>query len=217
MADSLPQDVILFQILTRVPTKSVSRFKCVSNQWNTVLMSNRFKEMHNRNHLKDHHLKDQKLFFLSETEGTFFTIDCESPPKKAPCSRPLPPFEASPPTRIDMLTSCHGLWRDIWNKEVTYQLMPNDDIRCLCPVHLMNNGKWLMISYRYGGSRICQVDLKKKKYTKDKDGHKSKGENKSIGNCHDEYKLYYSDVKVGRPEQVRYTETFVSPNQYMMK
>ncbi|GKD82106.1 putative F-box domain-containing protein [Tanacetum coccineum] len=78
-------------------------------------------------------------------------------------------------------SSCIDLWKfsldgDIWNKAVTYQLKPNDDIRCLCPVHLMNNGKWLMISYRYGGSRICQVDFKKK-YTKDKDGHKSE-ENK---------------------------------------
>ena len=88
--------------------------------------------------------------------------------------------------------------------------MPNSDIRSLYPVHLMSNGNWLMKN-RDG---ICQVDLKKKKYTKDKDGHKSKGKNKSKGNYHDEYNLlYYCDVKVW-PQKVIYTETFVSPNQY---
>ena len=80
--------------------------------------------------------------------------------------------------------------------------MPNSDIRCLSPVHLMNNGNWLMID---GECCICQVELKKK-YTEDKD-------------CHDEYKLlYYSDVTgtaVGCLENVIYTESFVSPNQYM--
>ncbi|GJT23443.1 zinc finger, CCHC-type containing protein [Tanacetum coccineum] len=97
-------------------------------------------------------------------------------------------------------SSCIDLWKfsldgDIWNKAVTYQLMPNDDIHCLSPVHLMNNGKWLMISYRYGGGRICQVDLKKKKYTKDKGGRKSKGKTKSKGNCYDEYNCIILTLK----------------------
>nr|GEW53344.1 hypothetical protein [Tanacetum cinerariifolium] len=399
IAFSLPQDVIQFQILVKVPTKSVSRFKCVSKQWNSFLMSDKFKEMHSRNLLKEPHLEGHNLFFFIEKEAALFTINCESLPNKAPRRCILPPLEASPPeyssdiqSTIGILTSFHGLvclgirennrysdiilwnpltseykilpkppnhiecyksygrgyglyyssceddyklllvthddnvyvyslksdswrnlnkkapfkkegfcWRsgfclseniyflspnpakfsirfdtraerfhkiktpreydntnyphctsttvhrgsihlcvlyivcgrsgfmkstcielwkfnadgDIWSKMETYQLMPNHDIGSLSPLHLMSNGKWLMWDHRTesrGGSRICQVDLKKKKYCKDIDGHKCKGKNKRKGSCYDEYKLYYSDVRVNSPQKVRYTETFVSPN-----
>ncbi|GKD33164.1 F-box/kelch-repeat protein-like protein [Tanacetum coccineum] len=103
------------------------------------------------------------------------------------------------------------LWKfiadgDIWRKVVTYQ--HNHDIRGLSPFHLLTNGNLLMIRYNLdGGPRICQVDLKKRKYTEEKkDGNKSKDKNKSKGN--------YSDFTVGWPEKVIYTETFVSPNRY---
>ena len=116
-------------------------------------------------------------------------------------------------------STCIDLWKlnvdgDIWSKVVTYQYMPNYDIHYFSPVHLMNNGNWLMINHnRWEGGRICQINLKKKKYTKEKDGHKTIGKNKRKGNEHDKYELlYYCDVRVDCPEEVIYTETFVSPN-----
>ncbi|GJT56809.1 leucine-rich repeat transmembrane protein kinase protein [Tanacetum coccineum] len=69
--------------------------------------------MHNdHNLLKDYvysHLEDQNLFFLSKKPVTFYTIDCESPPDNAPCSRPLPQFAARPPQYMYILTSFQGL------------------------------------------------------------------------------------------------------------
>ncbi|GJX00331.1 hypothetical protein Tco_0184244 [Tanacetum coccineum] len=88
---------------------------------------------------------------------------------------------------------------DIWSKVVTYQLGPNDDIGYMYPLHLMSNRNWLMQEYIKKG-HICQVELKKK-YSKDEDDH-------------DEYKLYYSNVE-DYTAKVKYTEMFVSPNQYM--
>nr|GEX45441.1 hypothetical protein [Tanacetum cinerariifolium] len=114
MAVSLPQDVILFQIITRVPTKSVDRFKCVSKQWNSFLMSDKFKEMHNDHNLQKvfvyPHLEPQNLFLLYAGTATFYTIDCELPPDNSPCSRPLPQFVAyRSPRHTSILTSFHGL------------------------------------------------------------------------------------------------------------
>ncbi|GJW62487.1 putative F-box domain-containing protein [Tanacetum coccineum] len=63
--------------------------------------------MHNGNLLKNPNLKDQNLLFFSQE--TFFTIDCESLPIKAPCPHPLPQFKASPPQYMSILTSYHGL------------------------------------------------------------------------------------------------------------
>ncbi|GJU43884.1 zinc finger, CCHC-type containing protein [Tanacetum coccineum] len=104
------------------------------------------------------------------------------------------------------------LWKfiasgDTWTKVATYQ--PNHDILDFSPVHLTSNGNLLMIYSIKGLLRVFQVDLKKKNYTKDKkDGHKREDKNKSNGNYHDEY------FRVGCPEDVIYTETFVSPNRY---
>ncbi|GKC77002.1 putative F-box domain-containing protein [Tanacetum coccineum] len=108
---------------------------------------------------------------------------------------------------------------DIWRKLVTYQLLPNNDTLGLYPLHVTSNGNLLMIDHKHGGNRICQVDLPKKKYTKDKkDGHKREDKNKSKGKLPWRIQvvvLYYSDFTVGWPEKVIYTETFVSPNRYM--
>ncbi|GJR23765.1 hypothetical protein Tco_0972292 [Tanacetum coccineum] len=63
-------------------------------------------------HNDRNHLEDQNILFLSEEAATFYTIDCESPPDNAPCSRPLPQLAARPPQYMRymrILTSYHGL------------------------------------------------------------------------------------------------------------
>ncbi|GJR92254.1 F-box/kelch-repeat protein-like protein [Tanacetum coccineum] len=105
----VPHDVILNQILPRVPAKSVGRFKCVSKEWHSFLMSDMFQNMY-----IDHHQYNLKLLVLSKTEKSleFATIDCEAPPSDkglTPTRRPLPPFEGITPYKIRILASFHGL------------------------------------------------------------------------------------------------------------
>ncbi|GJR44910.1 putative F-box domain-containing protein [Tanacetum coccineum] len=174
---------------------------------------------------------NKNLYFLShiisdgsmrfDTKAKRFHKIKQPPMPYIPCSTTITVQKGSIHLCAMYGSTCIELWKliadgDIWRKVVTYQLQPNRDICSLSPLHLTRNGNLLMIDYKDGGPHICQVDLTKKKYTKDKkDGHK-KGKNKSKGNYHDEYKLlYYSNFTVGWPWEVIYTETFVSPNRYM--
>ncbi|GKD69131.1 zinc finger, CCHC-type containing protein [Tanacetum coccineum] len=175
---------------------------------------------------------NKNLYFLShiitdgsmrfDTKAKRFHKIKKPPVPYLPCSTAITVQKGSIHLCAMYGSTCIELWKliadgDIWRKVVTYQLRPNRDIGGLTPVHLLNNGNLLMIDHKGGGRRICQVDLSKKKYTEDrKDGHK-KGKIKSFkGNYHDEYKfLYHSNFSVGCGEEVIYTETFVSPNQYM--
>ncbi|GKA00283.1 putative F-box domain-containing protein [Tanacetum coccineum] len=85
---------------------------------------------------KDDHQENHKLFFISEktSSRSFFTIDCEAPHKKVPCSRPLPPFEAGA-LQICERTFGHGLvclWVHpdiiLWNPLTTeYKKLPSMD------------------------------------------------------------------------------------------
>ncbi|GJS33368.1 hypothetical protein Tco_0531750 [Tanacetum coccineum] len=115
-------------------------------------------------------------------------------------------------------STCIELWKlnadgDMREKVVTYELRPND-IRFLSPLHLMRNGNWLMIDYE-DGCHLFEVDLKKKRYIKDKYSHCNRTISKSKSECREECKLYFSGVRVNWTHDIRYTETFVSPNQYM--
>nr|GEX91644.1 RNA-directed DNA polymerase, eukaryota [Tanacetum cinerariifolium] len=100
-------------------------------------------------------------------------------------------------------------------KVITYQLRPT--ISHLIPFHLMKNEKWLMrncTSHEHK-HKIYEVDLTKKKhYFKGK----GKGKGKERGNISDEFECVevnnYSNKNMV-DEEVRYTETFVSPNRYM--
>ncbi|GJY02512.1 reverse transcriptase domain-containing protein [Tanacetum coccineum] len=106
----VPHDVIFNNILPRVPTKSVGRFRCVSKEWHSFLTSKMFQNMH-----IDHHPNNIKLLVFSKTETPLFeftTIDCEAPPSDkcfTPTRRPLPSFEGLTPRRICILASFHGL------------------------------------------------------------------------------------------------------------
>ncbi|GKA59868.1 F-box/kelch-repeat protein-like protein [Tanacetum coccineum] len=124
-------------------------------------------------------------------------------------------------------TTCIELWKlDEYGKMkevVTYQLRPrvyNDQtISSLIPFHLMKNGKWLMRNCSSREHKIYEVDLKKKKhYFKDKG--KGKGKGKERGNICDEFEYkevnnYTNNNNNIVDEEIRYTETFVSPNRYM--
>ncbi|GJU39054.1 putative F-box protein [Tanacetum coccineum] len=119
-------------------------------------------------------------------------------------------------------TACIKLWKldEYGNmKEVaTYQLRSliyDHTISYLNPFHLMKNGNWLMRN-DFSENKIYEVELKKKKHTKDK------GKGNEKGNIYDDFE--YAEVRVNGntnnnnnivDEEVRYIETFVSPNRYM--
>ncbi|GJR83241.1 putative F-box domain-containing protein [Tanacetum coccineum] len=103
MASSIPDEILRFRILPRLPGIYVYRFKCVSKQWQLTLTSEKFKKLHT-----DEHQKHHKLVVISRTEDcTFNTIDCEAPHNGLTPSRPIP-FNANP-RDIEILTSFHGL------------------------------------------------------------------------------------------------------------
>nr|GEX61654.1 hypothetical protein [Tanacetum cinerariifolium] len=104
-------------------------------------------------------------------------------------------------------------------KEVlTYELRPNvydHTISSLIPFHLMKNGNWLMLKncWHSNNDRIYKVDLKKKRHIT------NKGKEKEKGNIHVDFE--YANVRMDDNtnisnlvhEEVRYIETFVSPNR----
>lgn len=101
MASEVSSDMkLLFQILTRLPAKSICRFKCVSKQWHLFPTTPMFKTMHFR------HINPNKLLLLSTTTPrTYRTIDCEAPEDGLTAIRSLP-LDA---TNMSIETLLHGL------------------------------------------------------------------------------------------------------------
>lgn len=104
----LPEDIVFFNILPRLPGKSALRFKCVSKQWHSFLSTHMLQKMHLHNVIKNDHQNHHKLAVLSnKTPRVFSTIDCEAPEHGLSTSCPFP-FEASL-ENITIITSCNGL------------------------------------------------------------------------------------------------------------
>ncbi|GKE67529.1 putative F-box domain-containing protein [Tanacetum coccineum] len=109
MGVSIPDGILWFHILPKLPAKSVYSFECVSKQWQSSLTSKKFKKLHNDRHI-DEHENHHKLIVLSRTkEFTFNTIDCEAPHNGVTPSRLIP--SNANPRDIELLTSFRGLVR----------------------------------------------------------------------------------------------------------
>ncbi|GJZ22243.1 putative F-box domain-containing protein [Tanacetum coccineum] len=226
MAISLPQDVFLFNILPRLPAKSIPRFMCVSKQLYSFLSSDVFQKMLAR-HL-DHHQNPEKLLVVSGTSPHMFeTFDCEAPASGLAPSCFRLPFDAEALAKTTtnltgLKETCIQLWKMVedgcWNNVVTYHV-DRYHIRSLTPLHLMRNGKLLMLDNV--GSALYEVDLVKEKHSKGKEKwwrnapralYEVVLKKKQLSKKKDEWcKL----ISMGVSDQVRYTETFVSPNLYI--
>ncbi|KAI3524505.1 hypothetical protein L1887_03163 [Cichorium endivia] len=104
----LPSDILFFNVLLRLPAKSILRFRYVSKQWHSILTSPEFLNMHLHHVTNDDRQNHHKLLVLSRTTPcNFHTIDCESPEDGVSVSRPLP-FEVSP-KNMSVITSFNGL------------------------------------------------------------------------------------------------------------
>ncbi|KAJ9557949.1 hypothetical protein OSB04_012563 [Centaurea solstitialis] len=111
-APELPPEILLFQILPRLPAKSLLRFKCVCKQWRSFLTTPLFAKIQlHRATTVDYH---EKLIFCirgSTSRCKFLTIDCEdgliAPPRYCP-------FPGN--TAATITSSVNGLaCVDIWN------------------------------------------------------------------------------------------------------
>lgn len=107
MVISLPQDVLLFHILPRLPIKSLPRFMCVSKQLHSFLSMDMFKKMHNR-YLDRYQNHDKLLVVSGASPRMFATFDCEAPDSGLVPSRFRLPFDAEA-KGIEFVTSFHGL------------------------------------------------------------------------------------------------------------
>ncbi|CAH1452106.1 unnamed protein product [Lactuca virosa] len=109
MTTDLPPDILLFNILPRLPVKSIRRFLCVSRQWQSFLTTPVFAKLQLHHVTNDDHQNHLKLLLLSYTTPcNFCTIDCETPKDGLTVSRPLP-FEDGSRMYISILASLHGL------------------------------------------------------------------------------------------------------------
>ncbi|KAL7599833.1 hypothetical protein Lser_V15G23662 [Lactuca serriola] len=106
MKTELPSEILFSHILPRLPAKYVSRFKCVSKQWNSFLKTPYFSKIHLHHVTNDHH---KFLFFSSSINPkVFHNLDCETPDQDGlPVSRSLP-FEVGSGVML-FITSFNGL------------------------------------------------------------------------------------------------------------
>ncbi|KAI3524069.1 hypothetical protein L1887_02704 [Cichorium endivia] len=109
IATELPTEIILYNILPRLPAKSLARFRFVCKQWRSFLRTPVFAKLHLRHLTNNDHQNHHKLLVLSLDlpYKYFYTIDCETPKDPSPATRSLP-FEASYET-FSIVTSLHGM------------------------------------------------------------------------------------------------------------
>ncbi|CAH1425675.1 unnamed protein product [Lactuca virosa] len=109
MTTELPPDIIFTNILPRVTAKYVLRFKCVSKQWHSFLMTPGFLQMHQLHVNSNPNDLNQKFFFLTSARPwEYRTIDCETPKDGFTASRPFP-FQVEVGKKISIVTSLNGM------------------------------------------------------------------------------------------------------------
>ncbi|KAL4592078.1 hypothetical protein LXL04_005060 [Taraxacum kok-saghyz] len=102
-------DILLCNILPRLPAKSVGRFMCVSRQWHSFLTTPLFKKLQLHRIINaDHHIPHKLLLLYSKTPCMFRTVDSETPQYSLTPWRRLP-FEVGYSTWISIVASLHGL------------------------------------------------------------------------------------------------------------
>ncbi|KAK9697814.1 hypothetical protein RND81_08G062900 [Saponaria officinalis] len=103
---NLPLDLILEEILPKLPAKSLLRFKCVSKIFKTLISSSNFINHHLRHSLSS--VKNRLLIVNRGVEhGGFLSFDLDSP--QIPPSPLLLPNDFIPFPRKCIVASCDGL------------------------------------------------------------------------------------------------------------
>ncbi|XP_016473768.1 F-box/kelch-repeat protein At3g06240 [Nicotiana tabacum] len=113
------QEEILMDILSRLPVKSLVRFKCVSESWNTLISEPYFKKKH-LNHAKNQPTFQKMLFLKWSNKDDTFHFYCSSL-SLVQLVKDIPRFDC--PSNFDLAngvklySSCDGLSLiGIWSK-----------------------------------------------------------------------------------------------------
>ncbi|CAH1426826.1 unnamed protein product [Lactuca virosa] len=105
----LPMEILLFNILPRLPAKSLRRFMSVCKQWHSLITTPSFAKIHLHHLTNNDHQNHHKLLVLSLSEPyEFHTIDCETPKDPSPATR-FVPFEGASWETFSIVTSLHGM------------------------------------------------------------------------------------------------------------
>ncbi|KAL7610579.1 hypothetical protein Lser_V15G13791 [Lactuca serriola] len=106
----LPQEILFFQILPRLPVKALPNVMCVCKKWYLFLNSGAFATTyHHHVTTNDDHENHHKQFILTNTDRPrFHSIDCETPEDGLTAGRRLP-LAFSFNDKMVILTSLHGL------------------------------------------------------------------------------------------------------------
>ncbi|XVF57104.1 hypothetical protein PTKIN_Ptkin06aG0176900 [Pterospermum kingtungense] len=79
---NLPEDLVLAEIMTRLPPKSILRFRCLSKSWKVSLSSSDFITMH-LNRVQQCKYDDMQHLILRSTDDSLQSINYEADPKTA--------------------------------------------------------------------------------------------------------------------------------------
>ncbi|KAJ9542004.1 hypothetical protein OSB04_028510 [Centaurea solstitialis] len=102
----LDDEMLLFQILPRLPATSLGRFRCVCKQWRSFLPTPMFTKMHLLHVNSQNHLK-QLVVPTTKPCKYFQTIDCEAPEVGLSVNRSVP-FKADY-DEMSIIASLNGL------------------------------------------------------------------------------------------------------------
>ncbi|XVF57101.1 hypothetical protein PTKIN_Ptkin06aG0176600 [Pterospermum kingtungense] len=103
----LPEDLVLTEIMTRLPPKSILRFRCLSKSWKVSLSSPDFITRH-LNRVQECQYDDMQHLILRSTDCSLQSINCEAY-KKTASNLDLPSKYSHHNCFPDVLGSCNGL------------------------------------------------------------------------------------------------------------
>ncbi|KAL7602119.1 hypothetical protein Lser_V15G23505 [Lactuca serriola] len=105
----LRTEILLFNILPRLPAKSLCRFMSVCKQWHSVITTPAFAKIHLHHLTNNDDQNHYKFLVLSLSEPyRFHTMDCETPKDPSPATR-FVPFEGASWETFSIVTSLHGM------------------------------------------------------------------------------------------------------------
>lgn len=105
----LPEDLIVVDILSRLPVKSLLRFRSVSKTWYALITNPNFIKIHLRCTNSD------KLITFSHCLENFYVTSCDAEPSDncsdnvACTSLPVKVFHFDPNACVDIVGSCNGM------------------------------------------------------------------------------------------------------------
>ncbi|XP_074314816.1 F-box protein At5g10340-like [Silene latifolia] len=107
MSKSLPTEIITHEIFSKLPVKSLLRFKCVSKSYNALISSPEFVELH----LRESRSSDANRVLIVAGKGrrNLYSIDVDSPDDSVTTIPIQRTQDESTPDKVSIVGSVDGL------------------------------------------------------------------------------------------------------------